>query len=100
MDINDIDWKSLTPDQIKIIEKNIDKAKNHIKNSHKNEFLSNVVGLAIDKSVKWTEAQALMKDYVPKSDVEAKKLGFKYKKVDESNVTRYFGRRVKNSIEI
>ena len=96
----DIDWTSLTKEEIKEFEKNLSKAKKHIANAPKHEFLNDVVKLIIDKGIRWSEAKALMSSYVPSNDTEAKKLGFKCKRVDENNVTRYYARKVKNSVEI
>jgi hypothetical protein len=100
MSKTDIDWTSLTKEEIKEFEKHISKAKKRIANAHKNQFLSDVVKLSVDRGVRWSEAKALMSSYVPSNDAEAKKLGFKCKRVDENNVTHYYARKVKKSVEI
>ncbi|EDM71801.1 hypothetical protein RAZWK3B_20651 [Roseobacter sp. AzwK-3b] len=91
----DIDIKSMTPAQRKQLMEDLRKAEEAEKNAYKQEFLGDVVKLASEKGVKWSEARTLINGYKPSSDTEAKKLGFTHKKGKD-----YYLRDVKGATKL
>ena len=75
-----IDVKKLTPEERAKLLDDIRKAEEEEKTAYKKEFVKDVAALAIKNNLKWSEARALIMNYNPDTDAEAKKLGFSYKK--------------------
>jgi ribosomal protein L34 len=95
-----IDVKSLSRTERDKLRKDLDAVEQEEKEAYKREFVDEVVNAAISKGVKWSEALALLGDYVPESDARARKLGFKFKGKSKEDKTVYYIRKMKGASEL
>ena len=96
----DIDVRKFSPEKRQKLKEEIAKIEQEEKEAYKHEFLEVVVQTAIEKGVKWSEGMALVNAYTPKTDSEAKKLGYKFKGKDKENNTAYYMRKMKGTKEL
>lgn len=87
-----IDVKNMTPAEREKLKKAIEEAEEAEQNAYKTEFVERVAKEAISLGITWSEALSLFSDYKPKSDAQAKKLGYRAKKGEE-----YYFRKVSGS---
>lgn len=90
-----VDVKKLTSEEREKLLEEIRKAEQEEKNAYKKEFVNDVAAIAAEKGLKWSEARALIGNYTPGNDTEAKKLGFTYKKGG-----KYYHRRVEGATKL
>ncbi|MFC6637784.1 hypothetical protein GV827_05900 [Sulfitobacter sp. JBTF-M27] len=95
-----VDVKALSPAEREKLKKEILRVEEEEKNAYKTEFVDNVVKLAIDKGVRWSEAVALLQDYKPDTDAKAKKMGFGFKGKNKEGKTVYYVRKMKGATEL
>lgn len=87
-----IDIKNMTPVEREKLKKAIEEAEEAEQNAYKEEFVERVAKESISLGISWSEALSLFGDYRPKSDAEAKKLGYRAKKGED-----YYFRKVSGS---
>jgi len=90
-----VDVKKMTSEERAKLLEDIRKAEQEEKTAYKKEFVKDVAALAMGKNLKWSEARALIVNYAPESDAEARKLGFTYKKGN-----KYYHRRVAGATKL
>lgn len=95
-----INIKKLSPEERQKLKEEIDQIEKEEKEAYKHEFVESVVQTAIEKGVKWSEGLALLNAYTPKTDSEAKKLGYKFKGKDKNNKIAYYMRNMKGAKDI